>query len=414
MSDKTEAVRALSVYIHIPFCRQKCAYCDFVSFAGQDRLIPAYAAELCREIRDQAERFPDLVVETVYIGGGTPSLLPGECVETILSELKASFKVAAGAEVSIEANPESVSERKAEHWLRAGVNRLSLGVQSFRDEELRMLGRIHDAQTARDAFRLLGRMGIENISLDLMYGLPGQNVSDWSESLNDVSALAPRHLSCYQLIPEEGTRLEERMRSGELPPVADEDDLLEMDRLTEKTVGSWGMKPYEVSNYAVPGYECRHNLNYWECGTYLGIGCAAHGDAGGKRTYNTESLREYLSGNPAGRRIPEGTNAPEDRRFERMMMGLRMMRGVDLLRFRNDFGAFPEEYWPESIAFMRKNSFLTVTEKRLALTKNGMRVMNALLVRMLEEQEQRAGSRKTAPAIRHITEQNKAIQSDYH
>ena len=388
-------MRDLSVYIHIPFCRRKCAYCDFVSFADREAGIPEYTAAVCSEIREKAGAIRDRTIRTVYVGGGTPSLLPGGSVAAVLSALRNACNVSADAEITVEANPESVTEEKAAQWLHAGVNRVSLGVQSFRDAELRMLGRLHDAKTARNAFCLLQRSGFENVSLDLMYGLPGQEPSDWRESLAAMQSLKPRHISCYQLIPEEGTPLEAQMRSGALPAAAQEEALLQMDRMTEEAAEACGLRQYEVSNYALPGYECRHNMNYWECGSYLGIGCAAHADFGGRRTYNTESLQGYLSGEPAGRGIREDQNDLKDRRFERVMMGLRMRRGMDRMRFRRDFGGDPEEFWPESIRFMQNNQFLHVSEERMMLTKNGMRVMNALLVRMLEEQDNPTGANQS-------------------
>ena len=387
MSKAVPEERNLSVYIHIPFCRRKCAYCDFVSFAETESLIPDYIRSVQSELRAWAPRLSGWTVRTVFFGGGTPSLLPPDSVAAVLSELRAGFSVASDAEISLEANPESVTGQKAERWLEAGVNRLSMGVQSFRDDELRLLGRIHDSLTARSAFALLRKAGFGNLSMDLMYGLPGQTPEDWRESLAVMQALAPQHLSCYQLIPEEGTALTEQMENGALPPVAEEELLLRMDEDTRKAAAACGLLQYEVSNYARPGYECQHNLNYWECGTYLGIGCAAHGDCGGRRIYNTSSLPEYLSGSAAGRGIPEDGNGPQDRRFERMMMGLRMRRGVDLFRFTRDFGGLPEKFWPRSLAFMRENGFLTESEERLALSGTGMPVMNALLVRMLEEQD---------------------------
>ncbi len=390
MSKAVPEERNLSVYIHIPFCRRKCAYCDFVSFAGTESLIPDYMHAVQSELRAWAPRFPGWTVRTVYFGGGTPSLLPPDAVASVLSGLRADFSVDPGAEISLEANPESVTGQKAERWLEAGVNRLSLGVQSFRDAELGLLGRIHDSDTARTAFSLLREAGFKNLSLDLMYGLPGQSPENWRESLAVMQQLAPQHLSCYQLILEEGTELTARVSGGELPPAAEEEELLRMDEDTREAAAACGLLQYEVSNYALPGCECRHNLNYWECGTYLGLGCAAHGDCGGRRIFNTQSLPEYISGKASGRGIPEDGNDLKGRRFERMMMGLRMLRGVDLSRFKRDFGGLPGEFWPQSLAFMRENGFLIESKERIALSGTGMPVMNALLVRMLEEQEESA------------------------
>ena len=388
-------MQTLSVYVHVPFCRRKCAYCDFVSFAGAEEKIRAYTEAVCSEIREQAGFLSPPPAGTVYFGGGTPSVLPAEEIRRMLDALRASFPVREDAEISLEANPESVTPEKAEAWRRMGFNRVSLGVQSFLDGELSLLGRIHRAEDARRAVRTLRLAGFRNLNVDLMYALPGQRASDWARSLETVSALRPEHLSCYQLILEEGTPMTARVASGAAPAIPDEDEILEMDLCTARAADACGLERYEVSNYAAPGFACRHNLAYWECLPYAAFGCAAHADTG-RRARHTENLSEYLSG-PAGRRlVPEGENTPAERRFERIMMGLRMTRGVDLVRFRRDFGGGPGGFWPESWKRMRENGWLRETETRAALTPAGMAVMNPLLVAMMEEQD--AGEGRAARA----------------
>lgn len=381
-------MRPISVYIHIPLCVRKCAYCDFVSYPGRAGRAGEYVEAVCREARAQAAFFGRRRVETVYIGGGTPSLLNGAQARALLDALRDAFDVSPEAEITMEANPGTLTRAKLDAYREAGVNRLSLGVQSFDGALLRAIGRIHTAAQAEEAVRLARGAGFGNVNLDLMCGLPGQTPTQWEETLARALSLSPEHLSCYALILEEGTPLYEEARAGRCAPLPDEDALLRMDEATDRLTRGAGLSRYEVSNWARPGRECRHNLVYWECLPYLGLGCAAHSDMDGRRFYNPSGFEEYLSLAASGASRPaEGRGDARERRFERMMMGLRMTRGVDAPRFERDFGLPPEAVWPRAIARMTAGGLMRRDADRLALTPRGMDVMNALLVELMEEQE---------------------------
>lgn len=378
-------MQPISIYIHIPFCVRKCAYCDFTSFPGRSAQMETYLSAVCREMRAQAAFFGRRQVRTVFIGGGTPTLMTSGQAQRLLDALRACFDVAPDAEITMEGNPGTVTAQSLAAYRKAGVNRLSLGVQSLDDGLLTAIGRIHTAAQAREAVRLARAAGFENLNLDLMLGLPGQSAAQWAQTLGEAIALAPEHLSCYSLIVEEGTPLSAQLEAGACAALPDEDELSRMDELTERLTARAGFARYEVSNYARPGFECRHNIVYWACGPYLGLGCAAHSDMDGRRFYNPSDWAGYLrmaeSGLPA--RDAEGENTRQERMFERMMMGLRMVRGVDCARFAWDFGEAPEDVWPGAIARDLRVGLMARDGDFLRLTERGMQVMNSVLVELL-------------------------------
>ena len=368
----------ISIYIHIPMCVKKCAYCDFTSFCGRMKQREAYTEAVCREMREQAAFFGARRVETVFFGGGTPTLMTGAQIGRMLDTLRRCFALAADAEITMEGNPGTLTRENLESYRAAGVNRLSLGVQSLDDGLLRNIGRIHTSEEAKAAVAMARAAGFDNLNLDLMLGLPGQTPEQWARTLSEAIALSPEHLSCYSLILEEGTPLYAQAEAGACAPLPDEDALCEMD---ERLTRAGGYARYEVSNYAKAGRICRHNVVYWECLPYLGIGCAAHSDMDGTRFYNTEDFDAYLRGAPAR------TEDAGGRMFERMMMGLRMVRGVDEARFLRDFGRAPEAVWTKSLPRLMRAGMLAREDGRLYLTARGMQVMNAVLVEMMEETE---------------------------
>ena len=378
-------MQPISIYIHIPFCVRKCAYCDFTSFPGRSAQMETYLSAVCREMRAQAAFFGRRQVSTVFIGGGTPTLMSGGQAQRLLDALRACFDVAPDAEITMEGNPGTVTAQSLAAYRAAGVNRLSLGVQSLDDGLLAAIGRIHTAAQAREAVRLARAAGFENLNLDLMFGLPGQSAAQWAQTLSEAIALAPEHLSCYSLIVEEGTPLSAQLEAGACAALPDEGELGCMDELTERLTACAGCARYEVSHYARPGFECRHNIVSWACEPYLGLGCAAHSDMDGRRFYNPSDWAGYLrmaeSGSPA--RDAEGENTRQDRMFERMMMGLRMVRGVDCARFARDFGEAPEDVWPGVIARDLRVGLMARDGDFLRLTERGMQVMNSVLVELL-------------------------------
>ncbi len=377
----------ISIYIHIPFCVKKCAYCDFASYAGRLSQRERYVEALCREVRAQAAHYGRRRVRSVFFGGGTPTLLTGEQVQQIMDALRACFYIEETAEISMEGNPGAVTAQRLAAYRRAGINRLSLGVQSMDDGLLCAIGRIHTGADAVQAVQLAREAGFDNINLDLMLGLPGQTPQQWADTLARAIALGPEHLSCYSLILEEGTPLDAAVQAGSCAPLPDEDTLDAMDAITAQLTQAAGYARYEVSNYAKPGRECRHNVVYWECLPYLGLGLAAHGEMDGVRIEHTADVEEYLEtcGEVACLNRQEGNNTREDRMFERAMMGLRMVRGMDAARFEADFGAAPEAVWKRTIPEMTQLRLLERAGSRLRLTPRGMDVMNGVLERMMSE-----------------------------
>ena len=379
----------ISLYIHIPLCVKKCAYCDFASFAGRMAHRERYVQAVCREIRAQAAFFGRRNVATVFFGGGTPTLLSGEQIEAMMGAVRDCFDVQQDAEISMEGNPGTLVMENLHAYRAAGVNRLSLGVQSMDDQLLAAIGRIHSAKEAEQAVRMAREAGFDNINLDLMYGLPGQSAMQWKETLQKAIALGPEHLSCYSLILEEGTPLHDSVRAGTCAPLPDEDEMEKMDTLTLLMTREAGYAQYEVSNFARMGRQCRHNIVYWECLPYLGVGLGAHSDMDGRRFYNPQSWEDYLAmaESELTERAHENRGTADERMFERMMMGLRQTRGVDAARFERDFGRTIEAVWPQTIAEMTRKNVMTFNKERIRLTPRGMQVMNGVLVSLMEEAE---------------------------
>ena len=379
-------METISLYIHIPLCVKKCAYCDFASFAGRMAQRESYVKAVCCEMRTQAAFFGRRRVKTVFFGGGTPTLLTGAQMQEIMDTLRACFDLLPDAEVSMEGNPGTLTKENLAAYRAAGVNRLSLGVQSMDDQLLEGIGRIHTAQQAREAVRMAREAGFDNLNLDLMNGLPGQTPAHWERTLQDAIALEPEHLSCYNLILEEGTLLYKQVEDGTCAPLPDEEALCAMDEITARLTAENGYAQYEVSNYAKPGRQCRHNIVYWACEPYLGLGLSAHSDMDGRRFYNPSGWEAYMQLAQSGdtQRRQEGEGSREDRMFERMMMGLRQTCGVDCARFEKDFGMPPQAVWPEQTARFLRDGLMETAGGFLRLSARGMQLMNSVLVELLE------------------------------
>lgn len=317
-------MKTLGLYIHIPFCKAKCAYCDFYSLAQSEERMDAYVSALTASLRSAAPNAAEHTVDTVYFGGGTPSLLGAKRLVSLLSTVADSFAVAPGAEITFEANPESARDVSTLRTLRnAGFNRVSLGMQSADDKELRAIGRIHGARDTEEAVAAARAAGFDNLSLDLIYGLPGQTQEQWRHSLAAAMALAPEHLSCYGLKVEPGTPLYARRDSVSLP---DDDAQAELYLSAVESLAANGWAQYEISNFARPGHESRHNLKYWELGEYLGFGPGAHSDFGGRRFAVARDLNAFLAGKAAY--SESSAISPREREAERVMLGLRLTRGL--------------------------------------------------------------------------------------
>lgn len=374
------AGRPLALYLHIPFCAAKCAYCDFASYPNRQDVWHGYMDALLDELRDWRPVLEDRELDTVFIGGGTPSLLPAGEIVRLLDGVRQCAPVRGDAEITMEANPGTLTEEKLKSCRTAGVNRLSLGAQAMDDRLLRGLGRIHTAKDVTAAVEMARRAGFDNVSLDLMYALPGQSMDDWMRTLDEAVALEPEHLSAYSLIVEEGTPLADRVARGMLN-VPDDDAAVEMQRMAVDRLSEAGFARYEISNYARPGRECRHNIVYWQRGDYLGVGCAAHSLMDGERFENPRGLEEYLSGT---RRMNAVRLTREDAMEETLMLSTRMCRGMDLGAYRREFGVDFCAGRERKLAQLTRLGLLECTDGFLRLTRRGMEIQNAVVVELLD------------------------------
>ena len=361
--------KSLGIYLHIPFCLKKCRYCDFCSFGGKNgEYMAAYADELCRRIRAAAKKADGYRVDTVYFGGGTPSLMPVAEIEKILGAVRV-FDVAEDAEITLECNPATADEAYFEKLIALGVNRLSIGSQSAVDRELELLGRAHTSADFLSCFEGARAAGFDNISVDLMYGIPEQTEESFKSSLEFVTALSPEHISAYGLTVEEGTYF--FAHRAELD-IADGDGQARMYEILGEHLSSHGYEKYEISNFAKRGRESRHNIRYWKQKDYLGFGVAAHSCFDGERFGNSRDIEAFLRGED----ICEeryGLDA-EERRREYIMLGLRLSEGIDAEEYRKKFGA----ELPSVEKFVR-GGFMKAENGRVAFTEKGFLVSNAIL-----------------------------------
>lgn len=377
------AAKPLGLYLHIPFCKQKCAYCDFYSLPRQDARMDAYVAALRAHLAETAPFAAGHTVDTVYIGGGTPTYLGTDRLVALLKTVGKKYRLAKGAEITLEANPDSAGDWKALRTLRrAGVNRLSLGMQSAWDEELAAIGRLHTAAQTAAAVEAARRAKIRNLSLDLMYGLPGQTLARWQENLRAAVDLAPEHLSCYGLKVEEGTPLYARRETANLPG----DDLqAEMYLWTVDFLGQQGYAQYEISNFAKPGYASRHNEKYWTLAEYAGFGPGAHSDFGGVRYAYQRDLEGYIHGVETHAPLLSENESipPAHRDTEWLMLGLRTVRGLDPLEFERRFRRRFRCFLP-FLEDCRAAGYAVEEDGRWRLTPQGFLVSNQIIGGMLD------------------------------
>ena len=370
----------LSLYFHVPFCASKCAYCDFASFPGREGDWRGYFEALWGEMDGWRERLAGYGIVTAFFGGGTPTLVPAEYIRETLDRARALVPFAPDVEITVEGNPGTLTPEKLATYRAAGVNRLSLGAQSFDDGLLRSLGRIHTAAQIREAVDMAREAGFSNVNLDLMYALPGQSEEQWLSSLDAAVALGVPHLSAYSLIVEDGTTMAARVASG-AAALPDDDAVNAMQRAGIDLLSAAGLARYEISNYARPGYECRHNLFYWRQGEYLGLGCAAHSLLEGERFHNPASLDDYLSGT---RRLDAQRLTPRDAMEETLMLSTRTARGLDLNAWRRDFGAPFEKGREATLDRLTEGGLICVDNGFLRLTRRGLELQNAVVVELME------------------------------
>ena len=368
----------LGLYIHIPFCLRKCNYCDFCSFPGRDGAqMTAYTRELCRRLTLWAPRCAEYPVDTLYFGGGTPTLLPLACFEALFDTLGRHYRLTEDCEITCECNPATADRAYLTALRGLGVNRLSVGLQSADDRELTLLGRAHSFADFRALFADARAAGFDNLSADLMYGLPDQTAEGFRQSLRALIDLSPEHVSAYGLKIEEGTPFARRRPSLALP---DEDTEYEMYTACTELLGEAGYQKYEISNFARPGRESRHNLRYWERRDYLGLGVAAHSCFEGVRFGNGRDMDAFLAG--ADITVERAELDETDAFNEYLMLGLRLTKGIDTADFRARFGIELRDAYPHLNDLLR-HGFMTLREGRLAFTDRGFFVSNTVLSGLL-------------------------------
>ena len=368
---------SLGLYIHVPFCTSICNYCNFNRGLYDAAQKERYVAALVAEIAAAADRAP---ADTVFFGGGTPSLLEPAEIGALLAACRGAFALAPDAEVTLEANPETADPARLEGFRRAGVTRLSYGVQSFRDGELRRLGRLHSAQRAVDAVAQARAAGFDNVSLDLMMWLPGQSIPDWLESVDRAIALGPDHLSLYLLELYPNAPLREEMARARWSQAPD-DDAADMYLEALSRLDAAGYRQYEISNVARPGRECRHNLKYWRDGEWLGFGCGAHSTRAGIRWQSVASTDEYVDAVRAARSVAIGERrlTPTERAEEALMTGLRLTEGLDLDDFRQKYGLDVRAEHGATLEAFAERGVLGYDGARLSLTRAGMLLANEVM-----------------------------------
>ena len=378
----------MELYIHIPFCVRKCTYCDFASFAGKEHWMRSYVDLLLLECDQQLASLHNPDITSIYIGGGTPSILPAELFQCLLQGIHARFHILPDCEWTCEANPGTLTPQWLDVARQNGVNRLSMGMQAKQSSLLRILGRIHEFSDVQQSVSMAKDHGIENISLDLMFGLPGQNLDMWVETLHAALELKPRHISCYGLIPEDGTPLKRDLDTGKLT-LPNENDEREMYDTAIRMLHQSGFQQYEISNFALPGYACQHNIGYWRQVYYLGIGVAASSmlPCPGYpylRKTNPSTLEEYQSV-LSGSLLPEiQFISKEEAMFETLMLGLRMNDGVNEQAFHTMHGVSLEAYRGPALRQQIQKGLIERSHGSYRLTRRGMDIQNSILVDLMD------------------------------
>ena len=375
----------LGIYIHIPFCASKCSYCDFYSLAGCDYLMPEYQEALLAHLEESAHSIKNYEVDSIYFGGGTPSFYGADRLVRILDVLKLNGNVRLDSEISVECNPDSISFTALKLLREEGVNRISIGVQATDNNLLKLIGRRHSFQQAQKAFRDARRAGFDNISLDLMYGLPSQTRRDWAETLAAIVEMHPEHISCYGLKLEPGTKMYKEYHGSPILP--DDDEQADMYSYAAQMLERYGYKQYEISNFAAPGFESRHNLKYWNMEDYISFGPGAHSCVGNVRYSYVKDLREYIAGVRREVSIVDEYEeiSPLERAVEYVMLGMRTSRGIS----KRDYIVRCQCDWRpigQVLEAFKKKGWVEQTEDRWHFTVPGFLISNTLIGIMLETQ----------------------------
>lgn len=386
-------VKEMELYIHVPFCIKKCAYCDFLSAPAGEEERQRYVETMIKEIQGYRKKYQEYCVTTIFVGGGTPSVLSGEQIKEVFNALRASFVIDTQAEITIEVNPGTVTEEKVEAWMQAGVNRISIGLQSVNDEELQMLGRMHTYKDFLNTYHLLRDKGFNNLNIDLISAIPGQTLESWKTTLSTVAELEPEHISAYSLIVEEGTPFYTIYGAGGadgnlesmVQPLPDEETERFIYEETEMILQKYGYDRYEISNYAKPGYACRHNEGYWRRVNYLGVGLGASSLIENQRFRNFSTYDAYMDAIQNQKLFHEEVESLSvtDEMEEFMFLGLRMMSGISREEFQKKFGKKIETVYEKQIQQLKKDGLIEFVENRIRLTKRGIDISNYVFEQFL-------------------------------
>lgn len=373
-------MKNISLYIHIPFCDQKCHYCDFPSFAGKGDLKDRYINALIKEINQNTKNY---IIDTIFIGGGTPSSLSAEQLEKLLINVN-NFTFSDDVEFTIECNPGSITSQKLNVMKKYGVNRLSMGLQAVQNSLLKDIGRIHSYEVFKENFMLARECGFDNINVDLMFGLPRQKVSEWKESLEMILTLNPEHISAYSLIIEDGTRFSKLYEQNKLK-LPNEDEERQMYHLAKDILSKNDFSQYEISNYSKEGFECRHNIAYWKMNNWLGVGSAASSYIDGDRFTNFSKIETYIEKieNNQSPREEESKNTMEENIEEFMFMGLRLIEGINEDEFEARFNRIVDSYYKDILKKFILQGLLERKNRKIYLTEKGIEYSNIVMSEML-------------------------------
>ncbi|WP_068701532.1 radical SAM family heme chaperone HemW [Paludibacter jiangxiensis] len=372
------------LYIHIPFCKSRCSYCDFHS-GVQLTLLDRFEDALCTELTSRVSYLKNDPLETIYFGGGTPSLLSTEHLSAIFESIQSHWDISSCNEITLEANPDDLSEEQLKELSELPINRLSIGIQSFNDNELKLLRRRHTAQQAVDAVKRAQKY-FSNISIDLMYGLPEQTISSWENTISEALALNIQHVSAYHLTYEEGTLLERKRREGRILPVLEEESVT-MYRLLQRKLKEKGIEQYEISNFAIPGFHSRHNSSYWEGIRYLGIGPSAHSFDGESRQWNIANTLQYITGIEQGTpHFEKEVLSETDKYNEMIMISLRTTNGISLERVEKEFGTNTKKELIKQSARFIDAGIMLLEKNRLHLSSEGLFLSDGIITDLMQEQ----------------------------
>lgn len=370
-------MKPLSIYVHIPFCKKKCLYCDFPSYAGMENIYEDYTNTLVKEIKNKSYDLKQYEIKTIFFGGGTPTLLPESLTEKIITSITSNYNISKYAEITTEANPATFDSKKLSALISMGFNRISIGLQAWQNQLLKTIGRIHTSEQFQKSYYTARDAGFKNINIDVMFSLPNQTIYQWNETLENIISLKPEHISCYSLILEENTPLYEQRN---LFKFDDEEDR-NMYHTARSILYKNGYNQYEISNFAKNGFECKHNIVYWQTEEYLGFGLSSHSFINGIRFNNTYNIKKYLSCDD----ILENKIilSEKDKYEEFMFMGLRMTEGISTSHFKIKFGIDAESIYKDTFNWLLENRLLYKTQQGYALTLRGIDLSNIVFEKFL-------------------------------